>query len=305
MNDKTEAADVELDVAGLTDIGKHRERNEDQFLVATMQRTLHVEASSDPDQVGWLPGALRGHILLVADGMGGAAGGDIASRVAMRAIAEYLCNVMPIATGNTALSMRAPGSTMRPSTSPGVRQGLKSAIQRGDDEVRRAAQEAGEQRMGTTLTMTYISWPQLYVAHVGDSRAYLLRDDELVRLTTDHTYAEKLRERTSVALDENSPWHHVLWNALGGDPREAVEPELHRWQLEPGDVVMLCSDGLTKHVQDQTVAKVLHRAASAEEACKRLVKKAIDDGGSDNVTVVVARCVQSESASEAPTVKRR
>jgi protein phosphatase len=295
----TSVREPELDVSGLTDIGLERDKNEDQFLVATMQRSLSVEDTSVSDHLAWLPGSVRGTILMVADGMGGAGGGDIASKVAVSAIAEYLCTVMPIAGSAPSESM------VRQSSVPGVRHGLKSAMERGDAEVRRAAVAAGEERMGTTLTMTYILWPQLYVAHVGDSRAYLLRDKVLLRLTTDHTYAEQLRQKTSMPLDESSPWHHVLWNALGGNRNEAVEPEMHRWMLEPGDVVLLCSDGLTKHVSDKDIARVLHAAESAEAACKELVKRANDGGGSDNVTVVVARCLEPTTASEAaPTLER-
>lgn len=299
-----EVADVALDAAGFTDIGREREKNEDQFLVATVQRSLAIRNTSlSHEALAWLPGSAKGTILVVADGMGGAGGGDIASAVAVRAIANYLTNVLPLADAAARSSRRR---ALRDQTLPGVRQGLEAAIARGDSEVRRAARAPGAaSQMGTTLTMAYILWPHLYVAHVGDSRCYLLRNRELQRLTTDHTLAEKLRERTEVVIDDSSPWHHVLWNALGGDKNTEVEPEVHRVVLETDDVVMLCSDGLTKHVMDQEIAPVLERAGTAIEACKRLVALANDDGGTDNVTVVVARSVAVSHSEAAPTLRQR
>jgi len=296
------AAGIELEAAGLSDVGRERERNEDQFLVATLQQTMHVvDTSVSQDALRWLPAGGKGILMLVADGMGGTGSGDVASAVAVRTISNYLCNVVP-ATQPMAPSENA----VRQSTIPGMRQGLKTALQKGDDEVRRVAEaEDTSDRMGTTLTMAYLRWPHLYVAHVGDSRCYLFRDDELYQLTTDHTLAEKLRERTKMEVDESSPWHHVLWNALGGGETPAAEPQIVRRKLLPGDGMVLCSDGLNKHVSDDEIATALRAASSAEDACKRLVAMANADGGSDNITVVVARShTASPDTDTAPTLRR-
>jgi protein phosphatase len=303
----TDGARIELDTAGLTDVGRMRERNEDQFLIASVQRTLFVKTTSlHLDALQWLPNSQTGTVLLVADGMGGVGGGDVASTVAVRAIADYLTLVVPLASGGP-LSQR-PGSERV--TVPGVRQGLRSALKRGDSEVKRAAEKAGADAMGTTLTLAYVLWPYVYIAHVGDSRCYLHRDGTVTQLTTDHTFAQKLREQSSVVVDESSPWHHVLWNALGGDGSNTAEPDIQRVTLVAGDALVLCSDGLTKHVSESAIAKALDGAASASEACAELVGQANADGGTDNITVVIARCrttsvVRDPSVdTEAPTVRK-
>lgn len=282
---KLQRVEVELDVAGLTHVGRERQRNEDQYLIATLQRSLLVrDTSIKAEALRWLPAASDGTVLLVADGMGGTDDGDVASSVAVRAIGEYLCN-LPQLAGGTPSSVRA-----RQGTLPGVREGLESALVEGDAEVRRAAaQTALSEEMGTTVTIAYLLWPLLYVAHAGDSRCYLFRAGELEQITTDHTLAQKFREHSSLPIGEDSPWHHALWNVLGGGQAGALEPEIHRLLLEPDDVVLLCSDGLTKHVSDQAMAEAVAGEPTSADACARLVTLANEGGGSDNVTVVVAR----------------
>jgi protein phosphatase len=298
--DTADGISVALECAGLTHVGRQRERNEDQFLIATMQRTLEVrESSVSYDAMRWLPDSARGTILVVADGMGGAGSGDIASQVAVQAIANYLTSVLPIADAASRRAARA----LRDQTLPGVRQGLMRAIAKGDSAVRQAAHSPGaNERMGTTLTMAYVLWPHLYVAHVGDSRCYLMREGRLEQLTSDHTLAEQLRTQTKVVIDASSPWHHVLWNALGGGEKNATaEPEVHRVSLESDDVLLLCSDGLTKHVDDASIVPALDGADNAKDACDRLVDMANAAGGSDNITAVVARCIATTPSEAAPT----
>lgn len=286
------AEDDEVDVhsAGLSDVGRVRTRNEDQFLVATVRRSLEVaQTSLGADVVRWLPGATQGTVLLVADGMGGGAAGDVASTVAVKAIVEYLCNTMPSA-GPASVAQ----SRLRAQTIPGVRVGLQTALAAGDAEVRRAAGDAPRSGrsmpMGTTATLAYLLWPQLYVAHAGDSRCYLVRAGGLSQLTTDHTFAERYRAEHGVAVDEESPWHHVLWNALGGIRNAVLQPEIRRFTLQPNDALVLCSDGLTKHVPEATISSVVTSGADPAVCCQKLVDLANDAGGTDNVTVVVAQC---------------
>jgi serine/threonine protein phosphatase PrpC len=298
---KAPMASVTFDTAGLTHVGRERSRNEDQFLIARLERRLRVEATSVTDVAPLLPAPRDGTLLLVADGMGGAAAGDIASAVAVRTIVDYVCNVMPWATAVAPVSGPSPPLS---STLPGVRVGLSSALRQGDVAIREVAHHRGGRSMGTTTTLAYVQWPHLYVAHVGDSRCYLLRDGEMLQITTDHTLAEKLRARTDITVDESSPWHHVLWNALGAGDHRAVEPEVHRHLLEDKDVLLLCSDGLTKHLDDDVIADVLGRSTSAALACERLVDLANRDGGSDNITAVVCYCDGLDVGidSEAPTM---
>lgn len=300
-------ARVKLDVAGRTDLGLEREINQDQYFIATLHRKLEVwDTSLPPESRGWLPPSTDGTLLVVADGMGGTEGGEIASSVAVRSVSEYVCNVMPWVDAKqremdaVADSGRVP---LRASI-PGVRTGLHHALVQGDSDVRNAAVSAGGGDMGTTVTLAYLLWPLLYVAHVGDSRCYLMRAGELIQLTTDHTLAEKMRQRTEVEIDESSPWHHILWNALGGGEYAAIEPEVHRHDLELGDVVLVCSDGLTKHATDEEIVTALRAADTADQACERLIAMANADGGTDNTTAVVVRCLSNAPPSSPPSSKR-
>ncbi|MEZ4438380.1 MAG: protein phosphatase 2C domain-containing protein [Polyangiaceae bacterium] len=292
-------AAVKLDVCGRTDVGLERTQNQDQFFVATMQRRLEIQdtslssastasASTASATTAWLPPSTEGTLMLVADGMGGTEGGEIASAVAVRSVAEYVCNVMPWVDAKQRAKDLDESVN---STIPGLRTGLHRALVQGDSDVRVAAATVGGGDMGTTVTLAYLLWPQLYVAHVGDSRCYILRRGRLVQLTTDHTLAEKMRQRSAMEIDESSPWHHILWNSLGGGAHASIEPEVHRHALEVGDIVLLCSDGLTKHATDEEIAQTLTAAGSSVEACERLIVRANADGGTDNTTVIVARCV--------------
>jgi protein phosphatase len=282
---------VSLDVAGQTHVGHERERNEDQFMIARLERNLRIEATSMDGAQQWLPGSTEGTVILVADGMGGATAGQVASSVAIQAIADYVVNVLPWADARR----RAQVSDYdRPEpTLYGIRSELSKALKEGDAKVRHAAAARGAGSMGTTLTVAYLQWPHLYVAHAGDSRCYLLRNGELAQLTTDHTLAEKLRRQSEdFSIDDSSPWHHVLWNALGGGEYAKIEPEVMRQELFSGDTLLVCSDGLTKHVTHAQMTDAIRRAPRAADACNRLVELALEGGGSDNVTVVVARCRQ-------------
>ena len=143
--------------------------------------------------------------------------------------------------------------------------------------------------MGTTLTAARSLGRDLLITHVGDSRAYLLRARGLHRLTRDHTYAQLLVDTGQLAPDDvaGSRHRHVLTNALGGSS-EDVLVDTDRLQLEDGDRLLLCSDGLTDLVDDATITSILLEATRSSEACERLVQRALDSGGRDNVTVIVA-----------------
>ena len=141
--------------------------------------------------------------------------------------------------------------------------------------------------MGTTLTMALVLWPTLYVAHVGDSRCYLLRSGTLTRLTTDHTLAQQIADQGIAPLGPDSGLHHLLWNSLGGS--ETAKPQTTKLRLEPSDVVLLCSDGLTLHLSEDEIARTVATSERAAALCSKLVERAKAAGGLDNVTVVIAR----------------
>jgi protein phosphatase len=168
---------------------------------------------------------------------------------------------------------------------------FKAALRRADARVCETASRHPELRgMGTTLTMAYDHGTELFVAHVGDSRCYLLRCGVLHQLTRDHTWVQELVDG-GVLPAENVPHHelrHIITNAVGG-PSPGVQVEVHKVDLEAGDVVLLCTDGLTEMLPDETIAGVLRAETDPPVACQRLVQLANDRGGRDNVTVVVAR----------------
>ncbi len=150
--------------------------------------------------------------------------------------------------------------------------------------------------MGTTLTMAYILWPQLYVVHVGDSRGYLFRPPKLEQITRDQTMAQQLVDRGVLAPEEapRSRWSHVLWSCLGGGSGH-LTPEVYKATLAVGDTLLLCSDGLTARLHDEQLLAPLREGGSAAETCRRLIAAANEAGGSDNITAVVARFLDATS----------
>jgi protein phosphatase len=229
-------------------------------------------------------------MLVVADGMGGQGGGDVASNVAVSAVARYLLDVMP-------WTPFAPHTIAPQASLPGVRDRLSSALVAGDSRIKNLAAATATPHMGSTLTVALVLWPLLYVAHVGDTRCYLLRSGNLRQLTTDHTMAQVMAQAEAEPVASGSHLHHILWNALGGND-DVPKPEITRVALELGDVLLLCSDGLTKHVTDAQIAAVLAVDESTAVRCRKLVELANLNGGSDNVTVIVA---VPNTAMTAPT----
>jgi serine/threonine protein phosphatase PrpC len=257
-----------LDLAGRTDIGRVRARNEDQFVIAHLGRWLHVVSSSMGDSPRETT-TLQGTLLVVADGMGGQGGGDVASAVALDSFLHHSLLEMPWLGAGT-----AEGDTL-------LRNDVAAFVvdcQRRLTEV--AHRDNLPRRLGTTLTAAYIQGGRLIIAHVGDSRAYLFRNGVLSRLTRDHTLSEALGST-------NEAFNHVLVNAIGGSS-ELPRAELSATQLEPKDRILLCTDGLHGPVDDAKIAELLGGAATAEEATSALIAEALARGGPDNVTVVAA-----------------
>ena len=246
----------------------------------TLQRSLIVHDAS-PAARGWFAGEPAGTLLVVADGMGGQGGGDLASSTAINTVTRYLLNVMSWT--------RATPNGARNSLS-GVRSELSSALMLSDEVVKRAGARSGTPRMGTTLTMALVQWPLLYVAHVGDTRCYLLHDRELRLLTTDHNLAQKLSEGAEPDFEPPAHLQNVLWNALGATD-ELPQPQLSKLTLTPGDTLLLCSDGLNKHVSDDAITSTLLAPGTSATRAAELVRLANAQGGTDNITVVVSELV--------------
>jgi len=144
----------------------------------------------------------------------------------------------------------------------------------------------------------------MYLAHAGDSRAYLLRKGTLQRLTRDHTVAQMMAERGQSDPDQEQRYGHVLWNAVGAEKSQPVNPDVTRTGLQFGDTVLLCSDGLHGLVADERIAQILVEGRRLEDACQGLIDEALANGGQDNVTVVMARFAPVEGEDEATVIER-
>ncbi|MFS8071595.1 MAG: PP2C family protein-serine/threonine phosphatase, partial [Byssovorax sp.] len=221
----------------------------------------------------------RGHVFIVADGMGGAQGGEKASALAVGAIEQFLLNALRWLL------------TLNGSEEAQVLRDFKVALRSADACVcAAAANDPGLSGMGTTLTMAYSLGADLFVAHVGDSRCYLYRGGSLHQLTHDHTLVGELVDKGLIQPEDAGahPFRHVITNVVGG-PKAGLHAEVHRVGLEPGDTLLLCTDGLTGMVPDAQIVSVLQSSATAQAASQELVRLANEQGGKDNVTAVVAR----------------
>jgi protein phosphatase len=276
-------AETLTDAAGISDVGQRRSANEDTYLVAAFQQSMSVlDSSAEGKHTGWSSGQVVGTVLMVADGMGGHGGGDIASQSAVDAIANYLVNVVPCAT--SLLESLPDGAR---SSLHDLRGKLSSALLVGDEAIRERSQTSSAHNMGTTLTLAFVTWPALYVAHVGDSRCYLVRDGQLIQLTNDHTVANQIAKLHGTNVDESTQLNHILWNCLGGGDEARPTPEVLKVQLLPRDAVFLCTDGLTNELTEAQIAEELNRSGTSKEICRRLVDLANSAGGKDNITAVL------------------
>jgi protein phosphatase len=262
--------------AGLTDRGRVRERNEDQFLIAEPTRALRVLGSSLPQQPQTLFAHEHATLLVVADGMGGHRGGQEASRLVVATVEELVLDtfrsVVRLEDGAIAAELR---------------RAVHAANLRMFQE---SSQHPELRGMGTTVTLAYVVRSSAFIVHVGDSRLYLYRRDRLHQLTRDHTLVAELVEAGVLEPEQvaDYPLRSVLTNAVGGN-EPALDVEVHRLALEAGDVVLLCSDGLTGMIPDEAIARILSEERDPRAACAGLIHSANTAGGTDNITAVVAR----------------
>lgn len=283
---RSDSAAVQIDLAALSHPGKVRPNNEDHFLVVRFHRALQTVLTNLPD--GLIPVRTEegGYGMIVADGMGGMAAGEVASRLAIRTLIN-----LALSTPDWVLKTGEPEIER-------VMQRMAERYQRVGATLREEAQaNARLSGMGTTMTLACTVGTDLVLAHVGDSRAYLMSNGELHLLTRDHTLVQELVDRGVVRSEDAAthPFRHVLTRCLGGNEGE-IEAEVQRVTLSDADQVLLCTDGLNDMVDDATIGAILRSATSANEACQTLLTLALENGGRDNVTVVVARFrISSES----------
>lgn len=237
-----------LEAYGLTDVGRVRSRNEDYYALVEDE-----------------------HLAVVADGMGGHGNGDIASRIAVEAVREKYAGARGRAGDEFAVAER-----------------LQTAFAYAHEMIRAAGEEDGSLRgMGTTLVAAVVEDRSAVIGHVGDSRAYALRGSTLTQLTEDHSWVREqiAAGHLSVEQAREHPFKSVVTRALGGE--HAVKVDLRRVHLQEGDLLILCSDGLTTMLTDDQIAELLHEGGSMDEMSQRLVDAANNLGGADNITVVM------------------
>jgi serine/threonine protein phosphatase PrpC len=276
--------DDELDVFGLTHPGLVRTENQDHFLIASLRKELVVHATSlgDLGAVG-VPRERGAFIAMVADGVGGGQRGEEASRLAVSVVTRYIAE-----------SVRCYYASAYEDSQ--LLETLQEAAHRCHEDVLRHAQEDPDRRgMATTLTLWLGLWPRGYLVQVGDSRCYLLHRGELTQVSRDQTMAQELVDLGVLARTEleTSRLAHTLSSSIGG--RHSA-PVVTRMEQAWGDVGLLCSDGLTRHVSDERIRDRLRSMTSARQVCQDLLQDALDGGGSDNITILVGRAVRSDPA---------
>lgn len=270
---------------GITDTGKVRQSNEDQFLIAELSKAMRVWQTSLPEpklQVG----EDCAHMFLVADGMGGHRAGERASAIAVTAIEQFTLN-----------NFRWFFNTDNSGAQKVLAQ-FQLALGQADAQILEEAAENPELKgMGTTLTMAFQLGAQLCIVHVGDSRAYLYRDGQLHQLTKDHTLVAEMVRSGAIRKDQAAGHHlrNVITNVVGG-PTLGVKVEARAFQLQAGDRLLLCSDGLTEMVNGDAISATLDADPAPESAAKQLLAQANEAGGRDNITVVVVRFDAAEES---------
>lgn len=244
-------AGLVVEYAGFSDKGCVRKINEDDFFISE-----------------------RHHVFAVADGVGGLSGGEIASALALKSIESSL-EILPRRTLASLLQNREANEEDQ----------LKGFIESANLQVYNSSQEQ-YRKYATTLILLALGDNRITIGHVGDSRAYCYRDGELNQLTTDHTVAQELSGRTKIGAD--SPYHNIITRAVGVGPMVTID--FLQKRLQPGDTVLLCSDGLTSMLSSEAIEGILAPVQSVRRIGLCLVEQAKSAGGRDNITVVLIRC---------------
>lgn len=276
---------------GRTDVGRERSDNQDAFSMTTLgEVTARSSREDENEELGAgipttarLDATAHGFLFVVADGMGGAAGGEIASRLAVTTVEEVV----------TARWRQSP-----PATAESLADLVAAAVEEANGRIHQWASRHAEYRgMGSTLTAVGLVGRTGVVSHVGDSRAYLLREDRAVQLTEDQTVARKLVESGDLSPEEaaESSQAHVLLRAVGTEPE--VRPETGRLDLRAGDGLLLCTDGLSRTADPDLLARTVAGASDPSDAVDRLVDRANAAGGADNVTVLLARLTGDDGSA--------
>lgn len=296
---------LQLTAAYKTDVGQQREQNEDNAYVFV----------TEDGQAG---------LFIVADGMGGYQAGEVASRIAVEKIRETLnhcfvpvydqptIRLTPISEQetiqldrvapdddddatiqlDTAARLRRANKTRRPQDgTDAIEELLKDALRKANRAILAYGEEHRNARgLGCTVTMALVQNGQAHVANIGDSRTYILRSGELSPITRDHSLVAKLVETKQITPDEayTHPQRNLIYHSLGAGHKN-VDPDVFHRTLQPGDQLLLCSDGLWEMVRNPTLLKALSEPEAIEKTCETLIQLANDNGGEDNISAVVVR----------------
>jgi len=262
---------VKVHLFAKTDLGKTRDHNEDNYLVADLTRRVHTltPAMKEHDL------GERGSLFMIADGMGGAAAGEVASEMA---------------TGSVYSHLEASWLSDKELTAQRFAHHLKEAVEAANTKIHNYAKEHPEVRgMGTTTTAAGVFGDHVYLTQVGDSRAYLIRNGAAIQITKDQSLMQRLVEAGELTEEEaaHSERRNIILQALGPDPK--IKVDLTYQELRRGDTLVLCSDGLSGQVKKEEIAEIAGNATDLSAACDRLIALANERGGPDNITVIIAR----------------
>lgn len=288
---------LKLTAADKTDVGKQREQNEDSAY-------KRVESSEDGDQ----------GLFVVADGMGGYQAGEVASRLTVETISKMLDSTFKPVFDQKTIKLKPASLNTSPATVPEESESSVYASAEHktsklsetqlsvtiEDQLRTAVQEAnrailsyGDRKtsargLGSTVTAALIQNDQAYIANVGDSRTYLLRDNQLTALTQDHSLVAKLVESKQITAEDvyTHPQRNLIYRSLGAGHRN-IEVDIFHEILRPGDKVLLCSDGLWEMVHHQDLENLLKEQSNPQVICDKLIALANENGGEDNITAIV------------------
>jgi protein phosphatase len=276
---ETGSSRVVVDVAAVSDRGFVRESNQDHYLVVRIRRSMERLLTNLREEQVPVRADEVGYGFVVADGMGGPAGGEVASQMAISTLVHLALHEPDWVFGIS------PQDTKRRLQRTAKRwQRVQKAIRaRGD-------QEAALGHMGTTMISAVSLGTRLVIGHVGDSRVYVFRRGKLLQLTRDHTLVQVMVDLGELTPEEaaTDPRRNILLGSLSA-ASDAYLGDFQQATVVDGDHLLLCTDGLTDMVDNETIGSVLSRAASSEEACQLLLAAALKNGGRDNVTIVLAR----------------
>jgi len=281
---KTKPEFGDVDGWGLTHPGKVRETNQDHFLVGGLASGVHVINSSlghTEDSVVYLDRTAS--LAVVADGVGGSSGGEHAARVAVEALVQEVSR-----------SFHHAAFTEAKDPDVFVRLLHDAALTCHASLLQRAEKEPDKGSFATALTFFLGLWPHAYLLQVGDTRCYIHQNGRLTQVTRDQTWAQDLIDAGTLSQTkaQASRWANVLSSSIGGQESAPVVTRIERnW----GDVLLFCSDGLTKHVSDERIAERIAAMTSSRQLAEALLQDALDDGGSDNVTIIVGRTLRPGS----------